>query len=324
MPPAGRPADFTIAFGACCAKADSPVFNAIAALKPLLFLNTGDLHYDDIGVDEPARFREAIARQLLSPTQSPLYRSLGIAYVWDDHDYGPNNSRHDNKARPAAHAVYRQLVPHHPLALTAESPQRAAPIAQAFTIGRVRFVLTDLRSEHSREPGSLMGERQRTWFLDELTRASQTHALVVWVSSVPWISTQGNDNWAGGVAERRLIANHVKAQRIPLCILSGDAHMVAIDDGRNADYADGGGAPIPVFQAASLDRAPSYKGGPYSHGARPGVRQFGVMQITDDGTVVRVAWSARDGEDPSGQRVLTATKDGDQPIAYTFTVGSKP
>jgi hypothetical protein len=44
-------------------------------------------------------------------------------------------------------------------------------------------------------------------------------------------------------------------------MISGDAHMVAIDDGTNSDYADGGGGGFPVFHAGALDRSSSVKGG---------------------------------------------------------------
>ncbi len=41
--------------------------------------------------------------------------------------------------------AYREVVPHYPLVHAGDGP-----INQAFTIGRVRFVLTDNRSERSR------------------------------------------------------------------------------------------------------------------------------------------------------------------------------
>src|SRR5437764_312231 len=77
-----------------------------------------------------------------------------------------------------------------------------------------------------------------------------------------------------------------------------DAHMLAIDDGTNADFATGGGMPIPVFQAAALDRKGSDKGGPFSHGTKPGRGQFGRMRVKDDGTKLQVEWTGMnaDGE----------------------------
>lgn len=318
MPVSGRPASFTFAFGACNSAQDNPTFRAIAHQNPLFFIHTGDLHYSDIRSNDPGDFHAAMDRVLTDPAQAALYRSRGVVYMWDDHDYGPNDSRHDNPSRQAAHRVYRRVVPHHPLVMTAESEERAAPIAQAFTVGRVRFVVPDLRSEHSRERSSLMGSRQRAWFLEELRRSAEDHVLIVFVSSVPWIARQGSDHWGAAQEERRIIANFIKEHRIPVCIIAGDAHMVAIDDGRNADYADGGGAPIPVFHAGALGRRGSYKGGPYSHGANPGPNQFGIFRVTDTGPMVRVEWSARNGEDGRGDTVVRATRDGDQPIEHTF------
>ena len=66
-------------------------------------------------------------------------------------------------------------------------------------------------------------------------------------------------------------------------MVSGDAHMVAIDDGTNSGYAAGGEGGFPVLQAAALDRPGSVKGGPYSEGTFPGGGQFGLVDIDDLG-----------------------------------------
>ena len=73
--------------------------------------------------------------------------------------------------------------------------------------------------------------------------------------------------------------------------------MSAIDDGTNSDYATDGGAPIPIFHAGPLDRRPSVKGGPYSHG-RSGIRgQYGVMDIIDDGgDEICINWKVKNYE----------------------------
>ena len=76
-------------------------------------------------------------------------------------------------------------------------------------------------------------------------------------------------------------SNHISG----VCILHGDSHMLAADDGTFSDYATGGGAPIPVMCAAPLDQNPSLKGGPYSQGVyrvreRSGF-DFGINQIVE-------------------------------------------
>ena len=61
-------------------------------------------------------------------------------------------------------------------------------------------------------------------------------------------------------------------------MLSGDAHMLAIDDGTHNTYG-GSGPGFPVFHAGALDRPGSLKGGPYSEGAVPDGGQFGVIEV---------------------------------------------
>lgn len=316
LPEPGKPASFRLAFASCTDQPEGKALDAVVKQDPLLFIITGDLHYDDIAVDDPARFIAAYERNLGATAFGRLFRALPVAYVWDDHDYGGNDSGLGSAARPAVHAQYRRFVPHWPLAL----PGADAPIAQSTVLGRVRLVITDLRSE--RTDDTLLGAAQKAWFLGQVAEAARARQFLLWVSSVPWNGKPqgGKDRWQSYTAERTEIADAAKAVGVKMAIIAGDAHMVAIDDGTNSDFATGGGMPIPVFQAAALGRTGSYKGGPYSHGARPGSGQFGVMEVTDDGLTLAIAWSARDGRDGVGDTVVTASKDGDQPIAWRFTV----
>lgn len=275
---------FRVALSSCArVGANGRVFDAIAASDPLLYLAMGDLHYSNIGEDSTDAFRSAYDRLLTEPGQAALYRQVPIAYVWDDHDYGPNDGDSTSPSRPAARQVYREVVPH------AGVEPGDAPINQAFTIGRVRFVMTDNRSE--RTDDSMLGDRQRDWLIEELTESSRTHALVVWVNPVPWIveAREGGDNWSGFAPERTVIADAIARAGIDnLIMVSGDAHMVALDDGTNSDYSTSGGASFPVFHAAPLDRPGSIKGGPYSDGAFDGSGQFGLLDIADEGDTISV------------------------------------
>ncbi|MGH8973572.1 MAG: alkaline phosphatase D family protein, partial [Acidimicrobiia bacterium] len=108
----------------------------------------------------------------------------------------------------------------------------------------------------------------------------------------------GKDTWGGYAAERRQIADTIASRGIRnLVMVSGDAHMVAIDDGTNSDFATGGGGGFPVLHAAALDRRGRVKGGPYSHGTFPGPGRFGVVRVEDRGNSVSVDLSGRDYHD---------------------------
>jgi hypothetical protein len=277
--PAG-PASFTVALGACARTGSSgAVYDAIAATEPLLYLVTGDLHYGNPDRADPDLFGGLYRQTLTAPAQAALYRSVPVAYVWDDHDYGPNDADASAPSRAAARTAYRAYVPHHPLPA---GPGGA--IYQAFTAGRVRFILTDTRSE--RTAGSILGARQLAWLERELVTASRDHALVVWVNPDPWVAPAdpAADNWGGYPDERRRIADVIAGADIRnLVMLSGDAHMVAIDDGSHTGYSTAGHPGFPLLHAAALDRPGSRKGGPYSEGAFPGAGQFGTLTVRDPG-----------------------------------------
>jgi alkaline phosphatase D len=290
---------FSFAFASCAATGSNhEVFIAISNADPLFFLHLGDMHYRNINQNDQDLYRDAYNQVFAQPRQAALYRSRPIAYTWDDHDYGSNNSDVTSPSREAARLTYREYVPHYPL----PAGDGDAAIYQAFTIGRVRFVLTDLRSERSpqSEPDSsaktMMGIAQKAWFKNELLAAKGNFPLIVWACSMPWIDAPeaGSDAWGGYSSERRELANFIGDNQIPpILIVSGDAHMVAIDDGSNSDYATSGGAAMPVFHGSALDQGGSVKGGPYSHGTFPGGGHFGLVTITDDGGHMSVQFSGR-------------------------------
>ena len=305
------PADFTIALGSCSrVGSNGAVFDAIRALEPELFVIDGDFYYANIDRNEPGLFREVLDLTLSRPGQSALYRTTPVAYVWDDHDYAGNNADRTAVTRPAVMEVYREYVPHYPLA------DDGSPIYQAFDIGRVRVIVTDTRADRS--PASdpdgpdktMLGDEQQAWLEQQLLAADDTSPLIIWVNPVPWIGSaeEGADGWAGYSTERAELANFITEHEIDgILVLSGDAHMVAIDDGGNTGYTSGGGDGFPLLHAGALDRPGHMKGGPYSEGALPGSGQFGTVEVDDLGDRLHVRLAGRDWE-------------GNELLAYEFDV----
>ena len=314
------PSNFEIAFGSCAQTgAESSVFDRIRERAPLFFLHLGDLHYENIDADDDAIFGRAFDRVMASKTQSAMFRAVPIVYVWDDHDFGPNASSASSASRPAARRVFEATVPHHPLASPPGAPQTRA-IYRVFDIGRVRFVITDTRSERTdlggRCPGrsedSMLGAAQRTWLLETLKAARAAFPIVVWANPDPWIARKGSLEWGCFPDERRRIAKFVADEGIAnIAMISGDAHMLAIDDGTHNTY--GGGPGFPVMHAAPLSARPSRKGGPYVMGPRTESEQFGVMAVRDDGgDRVELRWSGHDetGAEVMAMRFTSTRRDG--------------
>ena len=304
------PMSFVVA-AASCARLGSNgvVYETIAAIDPDLFIATGDLFYADY-VETAEHYAHAYESSLGQPAQALLYSSVPIAYVWDDHDYGRNNSDRTMPYRNLALSAYRQNVPHFPLPVDDS-------VYQSFSIGRVQFVLLDDRSQ--RDPAAtpdgpdktMLGASQLQWLQERLL--DNSYALTVLISQVPWVvpPEPGADYWGGYAYERGEIADFIAENNIDnLLMVAGDAHMVAIDDGTNTDYSAAGNASFPLLQAAALDRPGSIKGGPYSEGAFPGGGQFGIIEVEDTG-----------GE-TIGVRLAGMTWEGEVRVEYSFTVGS--
>jgi prolyl oligopeptidase len=353
--PAPGSASFTFAFASCGRTGSTRnIFDRIREHQPLFYMNMGDFHYQDINTNRPELFRAAYDAVLASPQQADLYRSTPLVYMWDDHDYAGNNSSKRSKSHIAARSVYDEYVPHYPF----HDPALDGPINHSFSVGRVKFIITDLRSERD-EPRvrddakkSLMGVEQKQWFKDELLAANGKYPLIFWMTSVPFIGERGKspyatlktnvygyihhtqsnlfnvrtnrsgrnsgsntnapggnnnpnggggdeDHWSAFSFERREIADFIKSNKISgVAILHGDSHMMAADDGSNADYATGGGAPIPVMCGGPLDQNPSLKGGPYSEGVyrvrdREGESGFGLIHVRDRGNEIEVDYTGR-------------------------------
>jgi len=345
--PSPGQASFQFAFASCARTGSTrEVFDQIRNHHPLFFLHMGDFHYLDIQTNDIQRFRAAYDRVLSSPQQSELYREVPIVYMWDDHDYGGNSASRKSKTHDAARRAYDEYVPHYPFVRS----RTEDPIYQSFSVGRVKFILTDLRSERE-DPKkkdtatkTMLGVEQKAWLKQELLSANGTYPLICWMSSVPWIGVVGKgpysslrtnvygyihqsnsnqflvktnrsgrrsestpvgeeDHWSVFSNERQEIADFIKSNQIRgVCILHGDSHMLAADDGSNADYASSRGAPIPVMCAGPLDQVSSIKGGPYSQGVyrvkdSNDESGFGLITIHDAGSRIRVNFSGRNQRD---------------------------
>jgi phosphodiesterase/alkaline phosphatase D-like protein len=291
------PHSAVVLFGSCASTgSNAAIWDTMRASGADLIVHMGDLHYDNITQNDAARFHAAFDKCLTSPRQGAFFRQVPIAYVWDDHDFGGDESNRHSRSAEAAQAAYRTCVPHYPLSATSS-------IQQAFSIGRVRFLVTDERSARDgvdeAAPRSMLGSVQLQWLLDELEAASRTSALVVWANSVPWITKNDESThhgWAPYAEERRIIADRIEALGLTrrLIMISGDAHMVAIDDGTNSRYGEGTGPGFVVAHGAAFDRFRRNKGGPYSVGARAGRGQFGELRIQDSGDRIEATITCRD------------------------------
>lgn len=316
---AGTPQSFTVVGASCWLTEASGVGARMLARDATLNIIMGDFPYADISTNDQSLIRQAREGLVGRPEVYRWLRSRPGPYTWSDHDFGSNNAVGTSASKPAAQAVYRQQVPHHPLEVS-------DAIYHSFVYGRVRFILTDNRSFKSLQTDTdnstktVLGTTQKTWFKNLITSA--TEPLIVWVNEHPWIGTAGtgDDEWSNYNTERTELANHISASGKRVIIWAGDMHAVAYDSGTNS------AGRIPVMHASPMRNAFSNKGGPYTLGPYPtsaaaNVEQYGLWQITDDGTVMSVRFQGVDMTDVT--RVdATLTWITPPPIGVSTSVGA--
>jgi hypothetical protein len=275
---------------------NDPVFDTVRELAlngdHLMFVHLGDLHYYNPGQiigSAVADYRTCLDDVLLQPRQHELYRNVPLTWIWDDHDYGPNDSDETNPGKANAWQVYRERVPSYPLA------DDTAGIHHAFKIGRVQFIAWDYRSFKSPKGNTddasktALGASQKAW-LRSILETTTAEALVI-LQQTAWAvpPTVGSDAWGGYNTERQELADMFTslgwADR--MIMVGADGHSVAIDSGANNAY---GGFPHALI--APLDANPSGTWEGFDVVISNDYRQHGTIGVDDDGARILLTITA--------------------------------
>jgi len=125
-----QPASFAFTCGGCSdTGSNTNLYDAIRAYNPLLHIEFGDLHYWNIISNDQTLCRQALDCVGLAPKRAKLYQNVAADWIWDDHDFGKDNSDTTSLAKTAAQLTYREDWPIYTLPGTVP-----LPLTQAATI----------------------------------------------------------------------------------------------------------------------------------------------------------------------------------------------
>ncbi|MCB9852158.1 MAG: alkaline phosphatase family protein [Phycisphaerales bacterium] len=190
IPPKGESGRYTFAFGSCSHQErfgeHQPIWSAIANEKPDCFFFIGDNIYlpSDPKAFPTTRdavldfYRERYNHQRMMPELQPLLRSTYCFGIWDDHDYGPNNSDSTWQWKDAALEAFKEYFPG-----TYGLPD-APGCFQKFSWGDVDVFLLDDRTyrdpNDSPKPDKTMfGAAQLAWLKQGLAESKAKVKLIV-------------------------------------------------------------------------------------------------------------------------------------------------
>jgi alkaline phosphatase D len=306
--------DLTIAFGSCFFLADPDprwpgrdygggfgIFDAIASTHPDVMLWLGDnLYLQQPDLYDPAAMAARYRRQRSFPPLQKLLTTTSHLAIWDDHDYGPNDSDTSYVMKGETLKLFQRYWPN------VSSGLPDVPGAFGFArYGDVQFFLLDDRYYRSpdRWPDgpdkTMFGARQLEWLKQALVAAPRSAIKIVAGGGQFWHRASRFEGWHQFAGERTAFAEWLARERIEgVIFLSGDRHF-----GELLKIERAGAYPLYEFTSSPLTSRPPArldKADTANPDVVPGTlaqkRQFGLIRITGPGNDRRIAFEARDTE----------------------------
>ncbi len=231
----------TIAFGSCAHTYDSlPIFTAVAAHQPALWVWLGDIMYGD------SHDMGVLAEKYRLQKEKPEYRALRstakVIGIWDDHDYGVNDGGKYYTMKDESKELLLDF-----LDVPADDPVRGHQgvySAHDYPFGDhlLKVILLDTRYFRDtlapdlgstnrylpNEEGDILGEEQWQWLANELKTSKADFHLIG--SGIQVIAEeQGYEKWANFPrARQRLFALLAETKPKPVLFISGDRHIAEV------------------------------------------------------------------------------------------------
>jgi len=190
-----------------------------------LLLMLGDNHYAD--TTGAGGQRECYAEQRRLAGFRDVTRRVPVLAIWDDHDYGPNNSDGTASGKQLSLRTFKEHW-----ANPAYGQEDDPGVYFKFTRGDVDFFMLDVRynrsPNHSADdpPGTktMLGKKQLAWFKRELAASRATVKLVA--SGSEWQPAGHIDSWTSFARERDEIFAWIETNALQgVILLSGDRHF---------------------------------------------------------------------------------------------------
>lgn len=304
QPPVGR-----IAFGSCL-KQDraQPVWEQMLATRPDAFLFMGDNVYIDS--TDPQVMREQYRKLGGNAGFRQLRSAVPVLPVWDDHDYGRNDSGREFPARQQSKDAFLEFF-----GIPQNDPRRQREglyAAYSFEQGgkKVQVIMLDTRwfrdfppVQSGNQQATILGDVQWKWLEKQLQEPADLRLLV---SSIQVIPVQHEwEKWANFPAERTKLLKLLQDTRANgVILLSGDRHIAEISVLK--PHESGLAYPLYEITASGLNSAIGWLKGEEENRYRLGrnyrADHFGLLEIDWQQTDPLILAQIRDAE--SGKTVL--------------------
>jgi alkaline phosphatase D len=238
--------NFSVVFGSCTyvndTEFDRPgkaygqsdsIFNVISELHPNAMIWGGDniyLREGDFETQANMEARYIKARQI--PSIQKLLSTCPQYAIWDDHDFGPNDSHSSFQYKKESLAAFKEMWGNSNYGF---SNNENNCITGKVTLNDVDLYLLDNRSFRI-PPGTvgitpqMLGKEQINWLIQDLKSSKATFKLVA-VGSQILSSVADFENYANYQEEREYLLKEIAENNIKNVIfLSGDRHFAELSE----------------------------------------------------------------------------------------------
>lgn len=238
-PEEGEPAAFDIGFGACAGYTSwrERMWRRIAAHDFPVFLLLGDNVYID-RPERPNLQNYIYYRRQSRPEFRTLTAETSIAAIWDDHDFGDNDSeggpdRFTPEWKVEAWETFRDNWNNASYGGGEDQPG----VWHELSIADVDVFFLDgryYRTNEDADSPSMLGPVQKEWLFDRLRTSSATFKLIASPVPFPDGAKPGewpwrSDTWEGYPDEREEIFSFIEDESIDgVVLLAGDRHRADV------------------------------------------------------------------------------------------------
>ena len=285
-----------IAFGSCADQAKpQPIWDAILAYRPDLFIFAGDNVYGDFNSPDATNLRHAYTLAKEIAGYARLRDSVNHLAVWDDHDYGVNDGGGDFAHKAISKQLFLDFwkIPASDVRRTREGIYDSSIIGPEGM--RVQVILLDLRwfrsplkpTDQRGAPGkerylpdpdpakTMLGNTQWAWLAEQLRKPAELRLIVS--STQVLAEGHGWERWGNFPLERQKLVDTIRDSGAKgVVLLSGDRHVGAL-------YRETPPGLYPLYEATSSGLNMVYwaakEPGPNRLGALYAAANFGVVDI---------------------------------------------
>lgn len=206
------------------------IFDVMAAQRPDLTIWLGDnLYYREVDFSSRSGMEYRWAYERRQPYVQKLLRTGSHAAIWDDHDFGPNDSNSSFTFKDDALALQKRYWANPAYGL----PDLPGAFS-TFSYGDVDFFLMDNRwyrdDNNLPDNGRVMyGEKQMRWLKNALMTSTARFKLIAGGSQSLYKSPRG-DSWQDYPAERADFLKFLADAKVTgVMFLSGDVHRTELN-----------------------------------------------------------------------------------------------